>query len=59
MSCGASFYHHYSTAGSVAVLKRARVERENVLPFWRINAQRLCHQEGTCSMHVPCVRHQL
>ena len=41
ISCGASFYHCYSTAGSVAILNRYHVERENVLPFWRSNAQRL------------------
>ena len=56
ISCGAYFYHRYSTAGSVAVLKRARVERENVLHFWITNAQRLFHQEGKCYMHIPCVR---
>ena len=59
ISCSPSFYHRYSTAESVAVLKRARVEWENVLPFWRSNAQHLCHQEGTCSIHIPCVRYRL
>ena len=34
ISCGASFYHCYSTSGSVAVLKRVCVERENVPPFF-------------------------
>ena len=59
ISRGASFYHCYSTAGSVAVIKRARVKIENVINFWIRKAQRLCYQEGTCSMHIPCVRSQL
>ena len=59
ISYGAYFYHCYSNSESVAVLKRARVERENILPFWIKNTQRFYHQEGTCSMHISCVRSQL
>ena len=57
--CGASFYHRCSTVGSVAILKRARVIREYILPFWRSNEQHLCHHEGIFSMHIPCVHSQM
>ena len=59
ISCGASCYRSYSTAGSIAVLKRSCVETKNVFPFWRSNTQRSCHKEVTCSMNIPCVWYQL